>query len=146
MSLARGSRAGFRALSTQASQGSRIVLSGIQPTGGLHLGNYLGAVKQWVSHQEWQDSTALYSIVDLHALTTWKARRRVVVLRHPLQLSRVAQGDGETLRRTVRETAITLLACGIDPKKSTIFVQSEVRTTLTSNSHQSYNEWITNDE
>jgi len=83
------------------------VLSGIQPTGELHLGNYLGAVQRWVSHAEWENSETLYMIVDLHALTTWK-------------------GDAAALRHSVRNTAITLLACGIDPSKSALFVQSQV--------------------
>ena len=51
---------------------ARRVLSGIQPTGVLHLGNYLGAVKRWVSLQNVPYQKSFYSIVDLHALTTWK--------------------------------------------------------------------------
>lgn len=78
--------------------------SGIQPSGDLHLGNYFGAIKQWVDHQNEYD--ALYCIVDLHAIT-------------------VPQKPEELKKRT-REVAATYLAAGIDPKKATIFVQSAV--------------------
>ncbi len=80
------------------------VLSGVQPTGNLHLGNYLGAIKNWVAMQEIHD--CLYCIVDLHAIT-------------------VPQNPGH-LRNATRETAAAYIACGIDPKKSAIFHQSAV--------------------
>jgi tryptophanyl-tRNA synthetase len=81
------------------------VLSGIQPTGGLHLGNYLGAIRQWVARQD--DKQNFICIVDLHAIT-------------------IAQEPDE-LRDNTRRLAAMLLACGIDPSRTTLFVQSHVR-------------------
>jgi tryptophanyl-tRNA synthetase len=83
---------------------SRRVLSGIQPSGEIHLGNYLGAVKQWVAGQ--QERTNFFCIVDLHALT-------------------VPQ-DPEKLVGQTRSLAAMLLAAGINPELSTLFVQSHV--------------------
>lgn len=81
------------------------ILSGIQPTAeSLHLGNYLGAVKQWVALQDGND--AYYCIVDLHALTV--------------------EVDPEALRKRTLATAAQLLALGLDPKKCTLFVQSHL--------------------
>ena len=80
------------------------ILSGVQPTGNLHLGNYLGAVRTWVARQT--DYECLFCIVDLHALTVWQ--------------------DPEELRRSTREVAAAMLASGIDPKGSAVFVQSHV--------------------
>src|SRR4029453_3119353 len=80
------------------------VFSGIQPTGSLHLGNYLGAIKNYVELQDRYE--AIYCIVDDHALTI--------------------RPDPAELRRNVREVAKTLLACGLDPKRCTLFVQSHV--------------------
>ena len=81
------------------------VLSGIQPTSdSLHLGNYLGAVKQWVALQDGHD--AFYCIVDLHALTV--------------------ETEPSLLRRRTLTTAAQLIAFGISPEKSTLFVQSQV--------------------
>ncbi|TSB08971.1 tryptophan--tRNA ligase [Streptomyces sp. NBC_01525] len=81
------------------------VLSGIQPTAGsFHLGNYLGAVRQWVALQESHD--AFYMVVDLHAIT-------------------VPQ-DPVTLRRNTRVAVAQLLAAGLDPEQCTLFVQSHV--------------------
>lgn len=80
------------------------ILSGIQPTGQLHIGNYLGAVKQWVQLQE--DNECIFPIVDLHALT-------------------IAQ-DPKTFSLSTFQKAIELLAAGIDPAKSILFVQSSV--------------------
>ncbi|HET8712077.1 MAG TPA: tryptophan--tRNA ligase [Gemmatimonadales bacterium] len=85
---------------------TRRVFSGIQPTGKLHLGNYLGAIRVWVDLQA-QFETIL-CVADLHALTTPEAVRAA------------------TLRTDVRATAATLLACGIDPARATVFVQSRV--------------------
>jgi len=79
--------------------------SGIQPTGALHLGNYLGAIRNWVNMQETTDG--IYCIVDLHALT-------------------VPRGPGE-IRQATLEMAADLLAIGIDPERSILFVQSQVR-------------------
>jgi len=80
------------------------VLSGVQPSGDFHLGNYLGALRQWVSHQH--DHDAFYCIVDLHALT--------------LDI------DPDQLRSRTVDAAINLLAAGINPDTSTLFVQSHV--------------------
>jgi len=81
------------------------VFSGIQPTGNIHLGNYLGAVKNWVAGQDEKINT--FCIVDLHSLT-------------------VPQ-DPDDLRFQTRSLAAMLLACGIDPDKSALFIQSHVR-------------------
>jgi tryptophanyl-tRNA synthetase len=82
------------------------VLSGIQPTAdSFHLGNYLGAVRQWVELQETHD--AYYCVVDLHALTT-------------------GDWDPLELRRRTRVAASQLLAAGLDPERCTLFVQSHV--------------------
>ncbi len=80
------------------------VFSGIQPTGDLHLGNLLGAVRNWVEDQHRADS--FYCIVDLHALT-------------------VPKRPGEVGERTL-ELAQVLLGCGLDPQACTLFVQSHV--------------------
>ena len=80
------------------------VLSGLQPSGDLHLGNYLGAVRNWVADQDAHD--AYYCIVDLHALT--------------LDI------DPAELRTRTYETALDLLAAGLDPERCTLFVQSHV--------------------
>lgn len=82
----------------------QIVLSGIRPSGVLHIGNYLGAIKQWVEMQRKYQLFAM--IADLHAITT------------PL--------DPKELYEKTLETARLYLACGIDPKKSVIFIQSQV--------------------
>ncbi|NJN17046.1 MAG: tryptophan--tRNA ligase [Oscillochloris sp.] len=81
------------------------VFSGIQPSGMLHIGNYLGAIQQWVAGQG--QKTNFICIVDLHAIT-------------------VPQ-DPEALRRQTRELAALLIASGIDPQQTTLFVQSHVR-------------------
>jgi len=80
------------------------VLSGVQPSGDFHLGNYMGALRQWVAHQH--DHDAFYCIVDLHALT--------------LDI------DPAALRARTMEAAVNLLAAGLDPKVCTLFVQSHV--------------------
>ena len=81
-----------------------IVFSGAQPSGELTIGNYMGALRQWVSMQD--DYHCIYCIVDLHAIT--------------------ARQDPEKLRKATLDTLALYLACGIDPEKSTIFVQSHV--------------------
>ncbi len=78
------------------------MFSGIQPSGDLHIGNYIGAIKQWVERQDEREN--VFCIVDLHAIT-------------------VPQ-DPEVLKRKIRELTALYLACGIDPKKSVVFVQS----------------------
>lgn len=81
------------------------VLSGVQPTGTLHLGNYLGAMRQWVNLQDEYDN--YFCVVDLHAIT-------------------MPHSPKELTESTYR-TAALYLACGIDPKRSRVFVQSHVR-------------------
>jgi tryptophanyl-tRNA synthetase len=80
------------------------ILSGVQPTGGLHVGNYVGAFRQWVDQQH--EFEALYPVVDLHAITL--------------------PYDPAELRARTLEVAAILLACGLDPEVCTIFVQSHV--------------------
>ena len=80
------------------------VFSGVQPTGNIHLGNYLGALKQFVELQE--DHECIYCIVDMHAIT-------------------VPQ-DPKELRKHILDVAALYLAVGVDPKKSIVFVQSDV--------------------
>src|SRR6202162_3954605 len=80
------------------------VFSGVQPTGNLHLGNYLGAITKFVALQERYD--CIYCVVDLHAITVWQ--------------------DPAELPKATREVTAAFLACGIDPKKQIIFNQSQV--------------------
>ena len=80
------------------------IFSGVQPTGNLHLGNYLGAIRNWVRLQ--QDYECIYCIVDLHAITV--------------------EQDAEELRSSIREVTACLLAAGIDPETSIVFNQSQV--------------------
>lgn len=80
------------------------VFSGVQPTGNIHLGNYLGALKQFVELQD--DNECIYCIVDLHSIT-------------------VPQ-DPKELRKHILDVAALYLSIGVDPKKSTVFVQSDV--------------------
>jgi len=80
------------------------VLSGIQPSGDLHLGNYFGALRQWVAMQE--DHECFYMLANEHSLTSLR--------------------DAEELRRLTYEATITSLACGLDPEESVIFKQSDV--------------------
>ncbi len=84
-----------------------LVLSGMQPTNTLHLGNYLGALKNWVKMQETMD--CLYCVVDLHALTQDSA-----------------YGKRAALTGATREVAAAYIAAGIDPKKSPVFNQAQV--------------------
>ena len=81
------------------------IFSGIRPTGGLHIGNYLGAIKQWIALQE--SNECVFCIVDLHAITT------------PF--------DPKELQKNILDTTAVYLAAGINPDKSVIFVQSEVK-------------------
>ncbi|MAE75334.1 MAG: tryptophan--tRNA ligase [Planctomycetes bacterium] len=81
------------------------ILSGMQPTGSAHLGNYLGAIRNWVDMQD--EYECFYSVVDLHALTT--------------------RPSAEKLRSNVLELTIALLASGVDPERSVLFVQSAVK-------------------
>ena len=86
------------------SQTKHRVFSGIQPTGIPTLGNYLGAIQNWVALQH--DHEGLFCVVDLHAITAWQ--------------------DPVLLRQQTRDMAATLLACGINPQTSVLFVQSAV--------------------
>ncbi len=81
------------------------IFSGIQPTGELHIGNYLGAIKNWLELQ--RENECIFCIVDLHALT---------IPQNP-----------ETFRKAILNKVIELLALGIDPQKCTLFIQSSVR-------------------
>jgi tryptophanyl-tRNA synthetase len=80
------------------------VFSGIQPSGVPTLGNYLGAIRNWVPMQDTHD--CLFCVVDLHAITVWQ--------------------DPKELARQTREMAAALLACGLDPARCTLFIQSHV--------------------
>ncbi len=82
------------------------VVSGIQPTGNLHLGNYLGAIKNWVKMQSEVDGDCLYFLADLHAITVYN--------------------DPALLSANTREMAAALIACGIDTHRSVLFNQARV--------------------
>ncbi len=82
------------------------IFSGVQPSGNLHLGNFLGAIKNFVNLQNQENTDCVYCIVDLHAITT--------------------KQDPKILKENIRETLATFIASGIDPKKSIIFNQSAV--------------------
>lgn len=82
----------------------QLVFSGVQPTGNLHLGNYLGAITKFVDLQKSFD--CIYCVVDMHAITVWQ--------------------DPDELRKTIREVTAAFIACGIDPKKHIVFNQSQV--------------------
>jgi tryptophanyl-tRNA synthetase len=88
------------------NQASQTVLSGLRPTGRVHLGNYFGAVRNWVRLQESYD--CFYFVADWHALTSDYA-------------------DPQNIRQATFEAVADWLAAGMDPKRSTIFVQSEVK-------------------
>lgn len=80
------------------------VVSGVRPTGNIHLGNYFGAIKNFIALQEEADT--FFFIADYHSLTT-----------HP---------NAQELRERVKETLATYLACGLDPKKTTLYIQSDI--------------------
>ncbi|HYB09380.1 MAG TPA: tryptophan--tRNA ligase [Alphaproteobacteria bacterium] len=80
------------------------IFSGVQPTGNLHLGNYLGAIRNWVRLQK--DYDCIFCVVDLHAITVWQ--------------------EPEVLRASTREVAAGMVAAGIDPKACILFNQSQV--------------------
>jgi tryptophanyl-tRNA synthetase len=100
------SRRQFHIATSKSSD--RVIFSGIQPTGIPHLGNYLGALQEWVRLQDTASSSTklLYSVVDLHAIT-------------------VPQ-DPQRLKQWKRETLATLLAVGLNPDRSILFYQSSV--------------------
>ncbi|MBO6007693.1 MAG: tryptophan--tRNA ligase [Lachnospiraceae bacterium] len=93
-------------IETQQSQApaKKVMLSGIQPSGDLHLGNYLGAIKNWGARSEEFD--CFYFMADLHTIT-------------------VRQEPAELRRRTLEQLAL-YIACGLDPEKNTLFIQSQV--------------------
>ncbi|MCG8356592.1 MAG: tryptophan--tRNA ligase, partial [Kiloniellales bacterium] len=80
------------------------IFSGVQPTGNLHLGNYLGAIRNFVGLQE--EFECIYCVVDLHAITLWQ--------------------EPAELKANTREVTAAYLAAGIDPKRSVLFNQSQV--------------------
>ena len=80
------------------------VFSGIQPSGDLHLGNYLGAIRRFVPLQDTHET--IYCVVDMHAITVWQ--------------------EPDALRRATREVAAAFIAAGVDPKRSIVFNQSQV--------------------
>ena len=82
------------------------IFSGVQPTGNLHLGNYLGAIKNFVDLNNDAENDCIFCVVDLHAITV--------------------KQDPKELKNNIRETVATFIASGIDPKKSIIFNQSKV--------------------
>ena len=84
---------------------NELVFSGVQPTGNLHLGNYLGAVKRFVEMQA-REAQCLYCVVDMHAITLWQ--------------------DPAELKTQIREVTAAFLAAGIDPARSIVFNQSQV--------------------
>ena len=80
------------------------VFSGMQPTGSLHLGNYLGAMLQWIELQKTHE--CIYCVVDMHAITVWQ--------------------DPAELKGAIRQVTAAYIASGLDPKKSILFNQSQV--------------------
>jgi tryptophanyl-tRNA synthetase len=86
---------------------SKKIFSGVQPTGNLHLGNYLGAIKNFVELNNDKQNDCIFCVVDLHAITV--------------------KQDRDQLKNNIRETAATFIASGIDPAKSIIFNQSKVQ-------------------
>ena len=91
------------------------IFSGIQPSGDLHIGNYIGAIQQWVKLQESIENDLIFCIVDLHAITVHQ--------------------DPKVLKEKILEVAALYISCGINPEKSHIFIQSE-------NPDHSYLAWI----
>ena len=85
---------------------SKKIFSGVQPTGNLHLGNYLGAIKNFVELQRKKENQCIFCVVDLHAITV--------------------KQDPKELKKNIRETTATFIACGIDPTNNIIFNQSMV--------------------
>ena len=86
---------------------SKKIFSGVQPTGNLHLGNYLGAIKNFVELNNEKKNECIFCVVDLHAITL--------------------KQDPKELRNNIRETVATFVASGIDPNRNIIFNQSTVQ-------------------
>jgi tryptophanyl-tRNA synthetase len=97
-----------RAVTQRSQDGAmafkQLVFSGVQPSGNLHLGNYLGAITKFVALQDRYD--CIYCVVDLHAITVWQ--------------------DPKELTEAIRDVTAAFIACGIDPKKHIVFNQSQV--------------------
>jgi len=91
---------------TPKAEKRKNIFSGIQPTGVMTLGNYIGAIKNWVALQN--DYSCVYSVVDLHSLTI--------------------RQDPKVLKQNILQAYALLIACGVDPERSTLFVQSHVHT------------------
>ncbi len=89
---------------SQDKERKKRVFSGIQPSGDMHIGNYLGAVKNWVAMASEYD--CIYCVVDLHAITVYQ--------------------NPKILRKKSREAAALIMAAGVDPEKSTVFIQSHI--------------------
>lgn len=89
---------------TPNSNKMKTVFSGIQPTGNLHLGNYLGSIRNWIGLQD--QHRCIFGVMNLHAITLPQ--------------------DPKELQKNILEAAAVYLACGLDPKKATLFVQGEV--------------------
>ena len=92
-------------INSLSTEGNKRIFSGIQPTGNLHLGNYLGAIKNWVNLQK--DIFSIFSIVDLHAIT-------------------VPQ-EPSGLKSSTHEVTAAIIASGIDPNNAVVFNQSAVK-------------------
>ncbi len=101
---------------TSANNGSKkgVIFSGMRPTGLLHLGNYIGALQNWVALQDEYD--CIYCAVDIHALTTVES-----------------QADVASIQSNIEEMILDWLAAGIDPERSIVFVQSQVPEVMTLN-------------
>lgn len=85
----------------------KIVFSGIQPSGTIHIGNYLGAIKHWIKLQEDKNYDCIFSIVDLHAMTV--------------------PYDADKFQETIYNTVLDNLAAGLNPEKCTLFIQSQIK-------------------
>ncbi len=94
------------------SHAQGVILSGMRPTGKLHLGNYLGALQNWVELQ--QDYRCIYTVVDIHALTTLES-----------------PADVAEIQPNILEMVLDWLAAGVDPEQSILFVQSQVPEVMT---------------
>ena len=89
---------------------SKKIFSGVQPTGNLHLGNYLGAIKNFVELNNEKENDCIFCVVDLHAITI--------------------KQDKNELKSNIRETAATFIASGIDPSKSIILINQRFKRML----------------
>lgn len=95
------------------------IVSGIQPSGILHIGNYLGAIKNWKNYQETNAKNCYFFIADYHSITT-------KFLTDYTELEKDAKYSHDNLDDNVFKTAACLLACGLDPNKCNLFVQSQI--------------------